>query len=549
MRLAASLSLALAFAACATAPAPAARTEPPPGAVLDASPPTVTAAGGGRLTVYDVHHRAVAEGPASGTHPPALEPGLYTIVSSGGSSAFTVGEGSPPLVAQAKPDDELKPASEAVPKWLYFVFGMVFIGALATRRLAIRESSEKVDRRILALAGVAIVGFIVADLYQLHEEAEGSIGAFLTGGDGTLWIVRLVRSVLAAAVVLPAAIRVRPEHVARVCGLGAALGAWELLVRTLPSEVPDDVVRETFTATLEWGHLLAASIWIGGVVALAVVGLTMRRPDGFWPPVLRRFSAIATACVGAMILTGLWTAWIHLGPPRLLFTTLYGETLLVKLVLVLLLVGLGALNQFWLLPRVNAFRAAEGGTALSAALRHFRGVVAAEAVVGVLIALVVPFMSGSARNQDFQKHDGGLVQTAGGIELKPSGLRPGVVDYDVRAPGAKRVELAFSAAKLGVPENDVVATEVAPGRFRATGAYASMIGDWTVRVRAGSNTAAFTLPVAAEDPEPARAPQPEVRASTWGWGIAEVLVVLAALLAARRVSRLLTARRRRLEAV
>jgi hypothetical protein len=76
---------------------------------------------------------------------------------------------------------------------------------------------------------------------------------------------------------------------------------------------------------------------------------------------LRRFSVVATVCVGVMILTGLWTYWLHVGPPRLLVHTLYGETLLVKLGLVLALLGLGAVNQLWLLPRVQALRAAGAG--------------------------------------------------------------------------------------------------------------------------------------------------------------------------------------------
>jgi type II secretory pathway pseudopilin PulG len=147
----------------------------------------------------------------------------------------------------------------------------------------------------------------------------------------------------------------------------------------------------------------------------------------------------------------LWTAWIHVGPPRLLFHTPYGETLLVKLILVLVLVGLGAVNQLWLLPRVNAIRAdGEDGTALAVTLRHFRGVVAAEAVIGLLVLLVVPFLSGSARKQELEKQSADLTQTALGggqeIRLRPSGAQPGPTDYDVWAPGAEgRVAVVFSS--------------------------------------------------------------------------------------------------------
>jgi putative copper export protein len=528
-------SLVAPIAVLAAAAAPASAADPPPGAVLAQPPAQVSAPGeSGRLTVFDVNHEQIASGPATGTPLPHVGDGLYTVVTASGSSAFTVGPAQP--AKQAVPPTTLKPVSETVPKWLYFVFGMIFIGALGLRRLAIRESTEAIDRRLLGLAGVGVIGFVVADLWQLHEEAP-------EGTDLTLWIIRLALTAVAVAVIVPAAIR--PRRVQAVCTAGVILGAWELLVRVLPDEVPDDVARTSFTQLLDWGHLMFASIWIGGLAGLALLAVTRAGTDGFWPLVLRRFSLIATVCVGAMVLTGLWTAWIHVGPPQLLFHTLYGETLLVKLILVLILVGLGAVNQLWLLPRINAIREVEGGgSVLAVAVRHFRVTLSAEAIIGLLVLLVVPFLSGSARNQDFQRHDGGLVQVADGVTLHPSALRPGTVDYDVTAPGAKSVVLAFSSTKLGVPATTVPAVRTGDGSFRASGPYASMVGDWHVDVKADARTAGFDLPIAAEDPEPVKAPQPEIQGSTWAWGTGEVLLVLAGLFGAGRASQLITRRRR-----
>ena len=297
--------------------------------------------------------------------------------------------------------------------------------------------------------------------------------------------------------------------------------------------------------------MFAASVWIGGLVGLAVLGVALRVPaqqrGRFWPIALRRFSVVATVCVGAMILTGLWTAWIHLGPPRLLFHTLYGEPLLVKLILVLILLGLGAINQLWLLPRVNALRErGADGSALSLALRHFRVVVAGEAVLGLLILLVVPFMSGSARNQEFQAKAADLTQTrlVGGqaVRLRPSGAQPGVTDYDVWVPNAGGpVTVDFSSPKLGVPETAVLATSLGGDRYRVSGLYTSMAGAWQVRVATPQRPAAtFGLDVTAEPAEAEKAPAPEIKGSTWAWGIGELLVVLVALAGAGVASSRLT---------
>jgi putative copper export protein len=455
------------------------------------------------------------------------------------------------------------------------------VTAPATRRLATEEDRPAVlaasDRRLLLLAAGAILLFVPATLGDLVNKATdkdaglgfwqsirpGAIWEYLTGGpDGILYDIRLLLTAVAALVVVPAAAgalrrgwRHRPQLVGRVMLAGLVLGTAELIARVIPTEAPKPGVgwpREIFTSVLDWGHMYGAAIWIGGLVGLAVLGASMRMPAArrgrFWPTALRRFSVIATVCVGVMILTGLWITWLHVGAPRLLVHTLYGETLLVKLILVLILLGVAAANQLWLLPRVNAIREAGGGSTASIVLRHFRRTVAAEAVLGLLILLVVPFLSGSARNQEFQAKAAGLTQTqhAGGhaVRLRPSGAQPGMTDYDVWAPGAGgRVSVAFSSPRLGVPETEVLATSVGGDHYRATGLYTAMAGTWRARVATTSGPpASFDLDVTTAPAEPENAPPPTVTGSTWAWGLGELLAVVLLLGGAGYVSRRRTRR-------
>jgi hypothetical protein len=223
----------------------------------------------------------------------------------------------------------------------------------------------------------------------------------------------------------------------------------------------------------------------------------------------------------------------------------------VKLILVLILVGLGAINQLWLLPRVNALRAeGEDGSALAVTLRHFRGVIAAEAVIGLLVLLVVPFLSGSARKQEFERQAADLTQTAlaGGqeVRLRPSGAQPGPTDYDVWVPGAEGVAVAFSAPKLDVPATEVPATSLGGDHYRVRGLYTPMVGDWRARVLVdGRSAASFPLAVTATYVEPESPAPPPVKGSTWAWGVAEVIAALAALVGAGFASTWITRWRRR----
>jgi putative copper export protein len=595
-------------AIAAAAPTQPVASSPAPNSVLTAPPRRIviprSSATPGSVTLYDSHHRTLATvpaRPAGGALVASLPQlprgaGVDSVVwragGQSGSFAFQVepAGASPVLVSQPQPDNSLTPVREALPEWLAFAFIFIFIGTLSLRFLVTRPTIARlgarpqlaaaVDRRLLILAGATIALFIPATLAQLvYEATDPELGLsfwqsirpakiwseFLSSTpEGHLWLIRLGLTALAAIVVIPAAVTalrrgrdLSPRRIQTVAAIGLAAGIGELLARVIPTETPEEWVREIFTDLLDWGHMTGASVWIGGLVALAVLGATLRlsatESDGFWSAVLRRFSVVATVCVGVMILTGLWTAWIHVGPPRLLFHTLYGETLLVKLILVLILVGLGAVNQLWLLPRVNAIRAGgTDGSALSVTLRHFRGVVAAEAVIGLLIILVVPFLSGSARKQEFERNAADLTQSkvVGGqeVRLRPSGAQPGPTDYDVWMPGVEsgRVAVAFSSPGLGVPPTDVVATSLGGDHYRVSGLYTPMVGQWRARVLTGGAAAAsFPLAVTARYEEPESPPPPAVRGSTWAWGVAEVLAVLLALIGAGFASTWITRWRRR----
>jgi putative copper export protein/methionine-rich copper-binding protein CopC len=580
------LMLLLTVATAGAAPPQPAASSPAANAVLGAPPQRIVVdapgATAGRVTVYDSSHKAVASVPARPVGDALVAPlphlsseaGTYSVVwhagGESGSFAFQVSPdgASPALVQEPQPDNSLTPVKEALSRYFAFAFIFVFIGTLALRFLVTAPTIRKlagarpqlaaaVDRRLLLIAAVTIALFIPATIIELANEHTN----LFEGGDRTLWLVRLVLTAIAAAAVIPAALMslggrdLPARRVTTVAAIGLAAGVAELLSRVIPTETPDEWVREIFTDLLDFGHMTGASVWIGGLVALGVLAATLRlstaERDGFWSAALRRFSVVATVCVGVMILTGLWTAWIHVGPPRLLFHTLYGETLLVKLILVLILVGLGAINQLWLLPRVNALRAeGEDGSALAVTLRHFRGVIAAEAVIGLLVLLVVPFLSGSARKQEFEQHAADLTQTAlvGGqeVRLRPSGAQPGPTDYDVWAPGAEGVAVAFSAPKLGVPATEVPATSLGGDHYRVSGLYTPMVGDWRARVLVdGRSAASFPLAVTATYVEPESPPSPPVKGSTWAWGVAEVIAVLAALVGAGFASTWITRWRRR----
>ena len=84
-------------------------------------------------------------------------------------------------------------------------------------------------------------------------------------------------------------------------------------------------------------HLVAASVWAGGLLALLAHAL---RNGDHTSLAARRFSMVALWCWGAMALSGLVNAFVRV-PPSDLLTTGYGRLVVAKFVALCVLGGLG----------------------------------------------------------------------------------------------------------------------------------------------------------------------------------------------------------------
>lgn len=94
-------------------------------------------------------------------------------------------------------------------------------------------------------------------------------------------------------------------------------------------------------------HGVGVAYWAGALVPLLAMAW---RPTVALLPVLNRFSRVAAPVVGLLVLTGLGLAIVQLQSFRALIDTPYGIILSIKLALVVGLLGLAALNRFWLTP-------------------------------------------------------------------------------------------------------------------------------------------------------------------------------------------------------
>jgi copper transport protein len=179
---------------------------------------------------------------------------------------------------------------------------------------------------------------------------------------GRLWIVRAVG---VAALLGP------PP-------LAQSVAAPWLLVRSFQGHAG---AHGTIPAVIDWLHLAAASIWIGGLVQL----LLLDRPIA--PAVAHRMRALATVALAIVLPSGVYGALLHVPRWDLLVRTAYGGTLVAKIALATGLVALGASNHFRHVPAlVRGDGAAERRLARTIAVEIVLAlaILACTAVLGVL---------------------------------------------------------------------------------------------------------------------------------------------------------------------
>ncbi|HEY6795404.1 MAG TPA: CopD family protein [Kineosporiaceae bacterium] len=576
------------------------RTDPAAGAVLARRPNQLTlhlpdtSAGApgtaGEVTVYRADHSVAAHGPLTGSAAdpatlqfglPALGKGVFTVAwSLGGGTqgafAFAVDPAgaSSAAVHQPPATSTLPPPLRVAVGWLPWVAVSVLTGVAALRVLvtgpvARQLGGEPIERggtlaatdaRLVRIAAAAAAVLLPASIVQLAYQpktdgfAFGDVLPALTADlGGYLDLARLVVTALAVAVLLPVATAGRRLGGAAGPALRAAfvLGLLELVARAVPAKPPTDV-RAVTNTVLVVGHLFGAALWIGGLVgitALAAVTVVPERDRRqFWPAAIRRFATVAMSSVLALVLSGLWLTWSHVGGLAQFLTTLYGRALAVKLLLFGALLALGAFHEFWLLPRVEAYRAIGDGPRLIRGIaRHFRSAVAAEVALGLAVLMVVPMLSGSARAQALQAAALTHHATAGDtpVTLTTSGSAPGLTDYLVTVPdgAARQVTVSFAAPALGIPATEVPATAIGGGQYRVSGMYTPVVGGWEARVSLdGARQAVVKLTVTSRSAKPPRPAPPALTGAIWGWGIAIALLLVGMLVGAGWLSRRLTTR-------
>jgi copper transport protein len=231
-------------------------------------------------------------------------------------------------------------------------------------------------------------------------------------------------------------------------------------------------------------------------VLLAVLPAATRRLDApertrLLAAGLARFSPIALACVGALLVTGTVQAVVHIGAWDNVLGTGFGRAVVAKATLLALLIGLGAVNRRRVVPALH--RLAAGDDPPGGAGRLLRRTLRAEvalvvAVLGVTAALVSypppdslaggPF-SGSAALGPLR-----LEATVDPARVGPNEVHLYVLKAADGTPfaGTKELTVTLSQPGRGIGPVPATARRAGPGHYVVDTVQLVPGGDWRLNV-------------------------------------------------------------------
>lgn len=237
------------------------------------------------------------------------------------------------------------------------------------------DAARRIHHRVTAVAGVAAALASLLLLVVIARRIEGTLMDAADTTSGT-WIVLRGAAFAFAGITAWATAR-WAGNIRRDDAIVALFGLIGLFATAMSGHAASEQTLRAFAIGVHVVHLVAVAFWIGGVLLLGVL-VGQRTTPATLHGAVKRFSPLAIAAVVVIIVTGTAATGLRILGPADLVDTVYGRALLVKILLILPLIGLGALNRYWVQPRLVR---SEPGRAT----RRLRQTTAAEVAIMVVI--------------------------------------------------------------------------------------------------------------------------------------------------------------------
>jgi copper transport protein len=272
-------------------------------------------------------------------------------------------------------------------------FRMFVIGRMPSITAAMRARMGLAAAAMGLLASVVIIAMSIARIYlesqMMHAEPGMAAMSMSAMAMHTQWGSAL-RLAIGMALVAVAGFAAAHRGVRFGWPLATVAALALALTPALAGHAAASATHTLLLIVTDILHVLGAGSWLGTLLCVMLIGIpaafTLDGQDrwSFVATIVNAFSPIALVSAGVVVTSGVLASWVHLETVSALWTTAYGQVLLVKVLLVAITLSIGAYNFRKVQPRL----ASEAGTA------RLRRSASAELGVGLLVLIVTGFLTG-----------------------------------------------------------------------------------------------------------------------------------------------------------
>ncbi len=391
-----------------------------------------------------------------------------------------------------------------------FALILLVVGGAAALALVLRSAAADLRARIYRMLGLLALALVV--IAFLCIVLQGAIAGGFGLREAFRW--NTVDSVLQThfgkaflfQIGLAAAVAALAFAAARKIDLGPiVLVPAALILPTLPA-AGHARTSGTVAFVADIAHVTAASVWVGGL-AFTLLAL-LRSGEDRWPLASRAvpiFSRLAVVAVAALILAGSLRGYEEVRAWHGLWDTTYGKLLLTKIALVLPLLGLGAYNNRYAVPRLRKHIAS------LAEQRRFLRAAGAEltimaAIIGVTAVLVTePPAKASINPPKYVAATAPIGKLEVNYVVDPARTGPNVIHLYFFTKVGVPANLADAKLSASLPSKNLgplrfQLQRVVPSHYTVSGATFPIPGDWqlTIEARRGefqSLTTTVSIPI------------------------------------------------------
>ena len=306
---------------------------------------------------------------------PPLQDGIYTASTKvlsktdghlvPGTFLFAVGNVvvDPSILDATGPPEELIYLPGAATKLPGLIGQTIVLGAIIaslaiwgtrnkdTIRDQIKSVTKVHHQKILFITGVGLILVLISNILTIAVQAiklEASPYAVLGTDFGVIWIVRMVITVILLGMWFIMNKKNALSSKAHIPIIIASLA----LIATTTMVGHGTTVGGTAGFALDYIHNVVAAIWIGGifyfVFALlpAISKLADEQKERMSLTMIPRFSIMFVVSVGVVMITGPMLMWLIESDVGLITESIFGQLIMLKIVLAGVMIGLGGYMQF-----------------------------------------------------------------------------------------------------------------------------------------------------------------------------------------------------------